>query len=637
MLINLSDISVRNKLLAPVVLLIILFIIVLYFYRDINSVIDNAEERFSSSKEIISHINAIAKHTDTFTTTRSGYTDLQQALKDMIAELKTSSLPITASLQESLQDIESKTGQIAEIYQSNEQINKDVNSVVQLSVKQSNDFIYSLSKALGSETERNNVSTFERLTIGPALTHTINNYKILLLFQKLQENLSNKDSLIQYLDGLDRESDKAIVDLKGTPMYENAVAARKANGEVRRLSGQYIANLESAARLEQEISDSLNDLTGMVSRFDDDTTTSVFTLIGNSLASIIIILVVLVIATIALSVLLGQSIVKPLNMLKTRIHQLAASGGDLTYRIQMNNKDEIGQLARGINNFLDSLHTIFKGISETGSTMEKTSAQAAELSKLTSSHMKHQRKETSGIATSFSEMQKAIMEISGSASTAADKVQETDVRAQEVVRTINTTIQYVNALREDLEETNDVIHQVNESSQNIGGILDVIRGIADQTNLLALNAAIEAARAGEQGRGFAVVADEVRSLAQRTQSSIEEIHAMIARLQEGASQAAEVIEKGSHQIKRTTEQSDKAGDGVRDISALVSVISDMNLQIASAVEQQSSVTQEINRSIETIERLSEEGNTAAEKSSDSAQQQSESSSALLALINKFTL
>ena len=112
---------------------------------------------------------------------------------------------------------------------------------------------------------------------------------------------------------------------------------------------------------------------------------------------------------------------------------------------------------------------------------------------------------------------------------------------------------------------------------------------------------------------------------------------MIARLQEGASQAAEVIEKGSHQIKRTTEQSDKAGDGVRDISALVSVISDMNLQIASAVEQQSSVTQEINRSIETIERLSEEGNTAAEKSSDSAQQQSESSSALLALINKFTL
>jgi len=304
--------------------------------------------------------------------------------------------------------------------------------------------------------------------------------------------------------------------------------------------------------------------------------------------------------------LISRSICVPLSRTTNAMLEIAEGDGDLTQRLDEQGNDEIATLSRGFNEFVGKMQN---SIQQVASATEHLNSAARELETISSDsnqRMLQQHNETQQVATAVTEMAATVQEIAQSAESAANSAREADAEANTGRAVVTETSQSIHSLAGEVGQAATVINRVESESDAIGSVLDVIRGIAEQTNLLALNAAIEAARAGEQGRGFAVVADEVRTLASRTQQSTEEIQQMIERLQSGAKEAVQVMQGGQSTTQLTVEKATAAGDSLDKIVASVSTISSMNTQIATAAEQQSAVAQEIDRSIVQISRLAEQ-------------------------------
>lgn len=255
-------------------------------------------------------------------------------------------------------------------------------------------------------------------------------------------------------------------------------------------------------------------------------------------------------------------------------------------------------------------------MNESASRIAVSSEQLLQIADTNSKDIARQTEETQQMATAITEMTATVQEVARSASEAADAASHADSESQAGADVVNQTIASIGELVSEVESAVSVISTLESESENIGMVLDVIRNIADQTNLLALNAAIEAARAGEQGRGFAVVADEVRSLASRTQESTQEIQQMMERLQNGTGEAVRVMHSSQEKTRETVAKAQLAGTSLESIKASVSTIHAMNTQIASAAEEQGVVANEINRSVVNIADISKK---TAQGSSNSAE------------------
>ena len=308
----------------------------------------------------------------------------------------------------------------------------------------------------------------------------------------------------------------------------------------------------------------------------------------------------------------STSIVAPLRRAVARMEAIASGDGDLTQRLATEGHDEVAELAQGFNHFADTVQQLVRQVQ--GSTTQVATA-AEEMSAITaqtSAGVQRQRSEIDQVATAMTEMAATVQEVARNAAGAAEAAREANGEAEDGKRVVDATIAAIHELAREVSQAAGVIDQLAADSEAIGGVLDVIRGIAEQTNLLALNAAIEAARAGEQGRGFAVVADEVRTLAQRTQASTREIQQMIEKVQGGARGAVEVMQAGRKRAEDSVRQAGEAGSSLQTITYAVSAISDMNVQIASAAEEQSAVAEEINRNIVNIGTVADETATGSE-------------------------
>jgi methyl-accepting chemotaxis protein len=282
------------------------------------------------------------------------------------------------------------------------------------------------------------------------------------------------------------------------------------------------------------------------------------------------------------------------------IEGLASGEGDLTQRVNVDSRDELGHLAGSLNRFLDKLHELIGRVATTSAQVREASDRLLELNEQSRTMVTKQHMSTDMVATAVNQMTATVQEVARSATNAAEAASRADTDAGEGGSRVNSSTHAIRELARDVEQTTDVIHTLKKEAEGVGSVLDVIRGIAEQTNLLALNAAIEAARAGEQGRGFAVVADEVRTLASRTQQSTTEIQDMIERLQSGAQDAVSSMDAGRDKFQKSVELAESAGQSLNEITQAVAAISDMNAQIASAAEEQSTVTEDINRNVHEI-------------------------------------
>ncbi|MCU7842134.1 MAG: methyl-accepting chemotaxis protein [Candidatus Thiodiazotropha sp. (ex Troendleina suluensis)] len=350
-----------------------------------------------------------------------------------------------------------------------------------------------------------------------------------------------------------------------------------------------------------------------------------------------IVSIIILIPFLMISPLIGRSVCSPLQATINAMDNITQGEGDLTQRLNTAGSDEIAKLAGVFNLFTMKIQQTMTQVGDAGDQLSQSSTELAEITTDDNRNIEQQHLETQQVATAVTEMSSTVREIAQSAEGAATVAQDAGAEAESGVQIMRQTTDVINTLAGEVENAGNVINELEQESKNIGSVLDVIRGIAEQTNLLALNAAIEAARAGEQGRGFAVVADEVRTLASRTQASTQEIQEMIERLQQGSNKAVGVMSKGSAAAKKTVETASVAADSLSKITQDIVTISDMNAQIASAAEEQSTAAQEIDRGVARIAALSELSTDGSRQVSSAADELSSLSGNLKGLIHTFKL
>lgn len=327
--------------------------------------------------------------------------------------------------------------------------------------------------------------------------------------------------------------------------------------------------------------------------------------------TVILVIIVLFIIT-CVAVFFPRMIIGPLNNLSQSLDELASGKGDLTKRMPRLGDDEIGRLSHSFNRFLSGMQSLMKNIQVVAMEVNSASGRLQEGAQDSMSNSEQYSKSMEMVSTANHEMGLAIQEVSTNTQQVSEEARTSDHTAKQVSKDFNRAMQEIELLAENVKNSGLVIEEIVEETTNIASVLDVIKGIAEQTNLLALNAAIEAARAGEQGRGFAVVADEVRTLASKTQQSTGDINNMIENLRSGVNRAVDSMKEGQEKATSTVEYAKKSEKNLSNISVSLVSISDRILQVASAIEEQTSVIDEINSNLNGVNELSQNAKQSAQ-------------------------
>ncbi|VVN47287.1 Methyl-accepting chemotaxis protein McpQ [Pseudomonas fluorescens] len=330
-----------------------------------------------------------------------------------------------------------------------------------------------------------------------------------------------------------------------------------------------------------------------------------------------------------------RQIVIPLSQTLKVAERIAA--GDLTQNLVSERQDELGQLQRAIQSMTLGLRELIGGISDGVRQIASAAEELSAVTEQTSAGVNSQKVETDQVATAMNEMTATVQEVARNAEEASEAALAADQQAREGDKVVGEAIAQIERLAKEVGNSTEAMGHLKRESDKIGSVLDVIKSVAQQTNLLALNAAIEAARAGEAGRGFAVVADEVRSLAQRTQKSTEEIEELIVGLQSGTQQVATIMDNSRTLTDSSVELTRRAGGSLESITRTVSAIQSMNQQIAAAAEQQSAVAEEINRSVLNVRDVSEQTSAASEETAASSVELARLGTHLQMLVGKFRI
>ena len=345
----------------------------------------------------------------------------------------------------------------------------------------------------------------------------------------------------------------------------------------------------------------------------------------------------------ALALLLGvlaafaitRQIIVPLRQTLAAAERVA--GGDLRQDLKAERRDELGQLQASMQRMTQSLRELIGGIGDGVTQIASAAEELSAVTEQTSAGVNNQKVETDQVATAMNEMAATVQEVARNAEQASEAALAADQQAREGDKVVGQAIAQIERLASEVVNSSEAMNQLKAESDKIGSVLDVIKAVAQQTNLLALNAAIEAARAGEAGRGFAVVADEVRSLAQRTQQSTEEIEELIAGLQSGTERVANVMDSSRALTDSSVELTRRAGGSLATITHTVSSIQAMNQQIATAAEQQSAVAEEINRSVMNVRDISDQTSAASEETASSSVELARLGTHLQGLVGRFRL
>ena len=332
-----------------------------------------------------------------------------------------------------------------------------------------------------------------------------------------------------------------------------------------------------------------------------------------------------------------KKVVQSIGLVVERIRDVAQGEGDLTKRIEVQNDDELGELSKWFNTFMDKLQEIIIQVAQSTEHIASATEEISSSATQSSQSAETQKDQTNQVATAMQEMSSTVLQVSENSNKAAESARQAGEIAKGGGKIVSQTVEVIQGLATSTRDTATKIQELGKSSDQIGQIIGVIDDIADQTNLLALNAAIEAARAGEQGRGFAVVADEVRKLAERTTQATKEIAKMIKTIQEETQRAVEAMESGTKNVEDGVSSATKAGEALQDIIHASEQVGEMIVHIATAATEQSSATEQVNSNMEQIAKLVQESAIGAQQSAKACADLSNLALDMQALVGRFKL
>ncbi|KAF7787407.1 hypothetical protein PRUB_a4782 [Pseudoalteromonas rubra] len=453
-------------------------------------------------------------------------------------------------------------------------------------------------------------------------------YKVVHLSKRTGHKLSITDEGANGKEGLEA-LERQFADTEGFTELNRAMRSEGAGAAMVTLKGVDYYVVFNNVKLDKPILDWHLGLLIPVSLIEEPVNDAVM----STVTAVIIILAIIVVMILWAT----QMIAAPITMLTNTMRDIASGEGDLTRRIDINSQDEVGQLAHHMNTFIDKLRSMMLDTAAQAQQLSGAASQLQDVSTNTNNEIQQEKEQVDSVSAAVTEMAATVTEISRNAhetNRAADLVQSMtndgaarSGQAQEVMT----------QLAGHIGEAAKVVAGLEQETSNIGAVIDVINGIAEQTNLLALNAAIEAARAGEQGRGFAVVADEVRSLASRTQESTDDIRNMISRLQQIAQQASVMMQQGQERAEGSVGQTQEVLDALRNITESVSTVQDQSHQIATSTEEQTVVAEDINNSLNAINDLVNSTANHAHLLADEARDLNSLAKALNNTVNQFKL
>jgi methyl-accepting chemotaxis protein len=355
----------------------------------------------------------------------------------------------------------------------------------------------------------------------------------------------------------------------------------------------------------------------------------------RQLVQAFVILVTIALLLSALILLIARSIASPLTQVVNAMENIASGDADLTHNLDSRWRDELTALSGHFNGFTRKLRAVIGQSMQTANSLDKASQSLGEIASDSQRHSRQQSQQMELVAAAIHEVSYAVQEVAKNAEHAANEVRQADEQARQGQHNIDSSLRQIDQLSETIGQAVEVIQSLAQESTQIGSVLEVIRAIAEQTNLLALNAAIEAARAGEQGRGFAVVADEVRLLAQRTQQSTAQIQGMIERLQGNSEAAVDVINASSQAAQQTVVQARETGESLHQVISALRNLTELNASIASATLEQSHVVEDINQNVTRAASLAHESALAADQSNEASQKLGELAGELNRLLGQF--
>ncbi|GAB1115312.1 MAG: methyl-accepting chemotaxis protein [Shewanella algae] len=429
------------------------------------------------------------------------------------------------------------------------------------------------------------------------------------------------------LNEMNSELGKLSQHLKG----KNSIQAQKATQLELKASTQVALNQVETDK--KNVNQAMGALSGAIETLTNEINAKTLASIDSASMQTLLVVLVAIVVAIAVSI----AVVKPLTASLNRINQALniLASGDLTHKLDDSGQDEFAELSRNCNRLIDSLRGLIRGILDRSNQLAAAAEQTSAVTSQTTIGIQEQKSQVDQVATATTELSSSAQQVSHSADHALNQIKQADEEAQHMRMIAEENRRTIEALAEEVAKAGQVINKVHSDSDAIGSILDVIRGIAEQTNLLALNAAIEAARAGEQGRGFAVVADEVRNLASRTQESTQEIQQMIQVLQTGTQEAVAVMEQGRAQANSCVAKTEQANQALEAISESVHQAFDAGTQIANAAQEQNLVSQQVSEKLKHIALISEETASGADQTAQSSHQVAQLAEELQASVGEF--